>query len=448
MKQSLIALAITPILLSGCSSLPGETPFEQVNQSVVKSTADERVLIIEKKSPDNHQGHVIYADNNLHKYFIPNNVNSRDELPDVQVKTSMHLIDYDLSGIMTMLTDSVDMSFIIDREVVEQSATSSFRLKGKFPDVMKQIGQAYNVVFDVNGNNIHIKKRTHYSVSLPPMNPHAKKRIVESLVNNGATEIDDKSLNTIQYVADQESNQRITGYLDMVRQTNSLVTYKLYIWDVEIGDEQSIDWGGYEKVVKRIKKDASMEFNGSSKISMTSNCQDSSAIDPELIQTFLLTQGKVKLYKNPDFMALTGTRETMSFSKYMDIVNKDGIARTSLAFMPNYSGGLVKTQLKINMGAFSSDNKRNETGKGLSDHLSFSSYPGGASLVTGIEAPNTNEGKRSEIAIYAMPTVILLDKPTKGFIERQNYQAEHACRKEMARNESSSALKELLIKKK
>lgn len=438
MKLKAIALAIMPVIFTGCTT----TEVKEV-----QNKGEIEKIVVEGKKLESKPGYVIYADNDLHQYFIPKNVNSRDEIPNVKVKSSFHLIDYNLNGIMSMLTDAVDMSFIIDREVVDQKSISSFRLKGEFPQIMEQIGRAYDVVFDVNGNNIHIKKRTQYTVGLPPMNMAAKRVVVGNLIKYGATEVDASSTNTIQYVADQRASQKISGYLDMVRQTNSLITYDVYIWDVEVGREQSIDWGAYQNVVKRLDGERTMELNMSSKVAMSSNCQDSSAIDPELIQAFLLTQGKVKLYKNPDFMILTGTKEGVNFTKYMDEGNSQGRSKTDIRFTPNYTGGLVKTSLEINMGAFSKDKSWLDTDSKLSNKVSFSTYPGGTSLITGIEAPNSNKEKRSEIAVYVKPSVILLEKPKGDFIERQNYQAEFACRTEKSRQESSSALKLLLNKK-
>jgi hypothetical protein len=450
-KKSLLVTAIVS-MMSGCATTGGFDPVNNKDANTLTPVIQAADMKLENQPSVKYREplspYLIYSDNEFQKYFVPVNVNSRNEIPNMLITSNVRLVDYSLHGIMTALTDAAGMSFIIDREVMSQNAQKSFKLRGSLAEVMEQIARAFDVVYDINGNNISIKKRTEFSVQIPPMNKAAKQAIVQTIQQYGGSNIRFNNDETIHYVADFAAKQRIDGYLNMVRESKSLVVYDVYVWDVTLDENKSIDWAMYDKLVMSMKDSTkSMRFTPESSVTMQTNCRENSAIDPTFIQTFLSNQGSVKYYQQPDLMLLSGTSESVSYTKYMDNSVKKQVGRTIVTLDGDYTGGLVRTKLKLSMGTYENSGKPNVTD--LSDRMDsenlFSVYPGGAALITGVEAPNIIKGKRSELAVLIKPSVILLDKPANGFFKFQEEQAERACRTEMKERENSITFRKLVL---
>lgn len=389
--------------------------------------------------------YLIYSDNEVQKYFIPIKIHSRNSFPNLTVKSNARMVDYNLDSIMTVVTDASNMSFIIDADVADHQADKSFKLRGSLPEIMNQIARAFDVVYDINGNNIHIKKRTDFVVHIPPINDKAKKIIADALIEYGATDVRYDDPVTIHYTADFKAQEAISGYLNMIKETKSLVVYDLRIWDVEHDKDKAIDWGTYDKLVMKLK-DATktMRFNPSSKVTMMSNCRGDSAIDPTFIKDFLSTQGRVRFMHQPDLMMLSSTDETVYYTKPVDGTS---VINSALNITGDYIGGMVRTTMRIKIGskAIDSNGDKIDLTNDLVSKTNTSVYPGGTALITGIEEPNQNPNKRSELVVLIKPSVILLDKPTPGFFSFQEKQAERACRVEQRERENSVTFRKMLL---
>ncbi len=251
-----------------------------------------------------------------------------DELPGNIVVPTTNLNAVPITAALQAVLSGTDVSISWDTGTLGDRLVTVMNLSGPLPKVVEKICGAAKVFCSYRNGSMELQDKDTFIVSMPPV---AKAISKESGSSSGGgtnsmvdtigqlvgtkVQLDDQGGNVI-YTTDVEGENRVSRYLEQLRNGRPLVVMQMYIWEVTLNKESGagINWSKFQ--VPNIGSPlAKLALSGTSAFttldqqsgSVSVGAVTSGKLNTNSLITFLSTQGRVQTISSPQITFVSGS---------------------------------------------------------------------------------------------------------------------------------------------
>ena len=334
-----------------------------------------------------------------------------DDLPARILIPTTNLQQVPVVAALEAVLSGTDISLSYAGTKFDDRLVTLLNLSGPLPKVVQRICAAARIFCTAREGNLELKEQQSFIIELPPIERavtgssggKASNSIVEAIsrLAGSKAEADEAGGNLI-YTTNVEGQERVSNYLEQLRNGRPLVVLQMYIWEVSLDSTASrgINWkdlkiadfgGNYEQVglnsataLNAITGGVSMGAVLSGKVSAT------------VVANFLSTQGAVQTLSNPQLTFVSGSAAEFRVGGTRSYVSSVGQLTNTVAGTTTGSTGVgtntvstdkLETGLKINVnGSYESGVIFSTLAVAITDLVKIESVTAGA---TTLQLPET-----------------------------------------------------------
>lgn len=435
LKNSILSVAVLGVI-AGCNTAPvkeAEKPF--TNEVVEQSEAKDQENFLEGWERPNVTAYSpalkVMPKND---YLKPSPAKGVDVFPSGYSVERYRVFGDQLYNLVERVLVPTDYDFMIEPDAAKLNTRKAYTLQGDLPAVLKTIEEVYEVIVTLDENRFTFQKWAEYSVRLPEFNEQVVSDVSENLKLAGARSIRYEPMTkTLHYSVDFKSRERVASYLHKVRTLSPMIEYEVHFFEVSLPAGKGVDWSKYNQLV--IKYDEELpEAEDGAQTSVLS-CAEST-LDATLLHKFLNTQGEVRFVRQPELVSFSGYPVKFGFSE-KSTKGLGEIYKTEVSFKSSYSYGRVEGAVKVDVGTLIGANTINADSIKLINEDRISTYPGGAALITGIDARHRAEHENVQYIMLVKPSVTFIESPGHQHLLQATDQARMACNLEKSKRRDS-----------
>ncbi len=407
--------------VAGCSGFdtPTATPTTGRNPTVAEvPSADETV-----RGEDDPPIVTLELGSALHEHRLT----TSEDLPSSIMIPTTNLNAVPVTAALQAVLAGTDVSLSWDTSTFDDHLVTVVNLSGSLPRVVDKICASARVFCSYRHGSIALSDKETFIVTLPPI---AKATGAEgSAAAAGNTmadtigqlakdkvELDEQGGNII-YTADVDGEERVSQYIEQLRNGRPLVVMQLYIWEVTLNKENSegVNWtqlsipklGGLTDNIALSAPASTLTSVATGGVSL--GAITAGKISANVVATFLATQGRVQSISNPQITFVSGSSAHFMaggnqnyISQVGQLVTASNVSGTSSANSNNGIGtntvstATITTGLKVDVsGAYETGVIFANLDLSLTNLTSLQSVDTGAG--TSIQLPTTSDRKVSTI---------------------------------------------------
>jgi hypothetical protein len=401
--------AVLPLLLFGCANatLPGAKQiFGRLPQLPEVPAAEETV-----RGEDDPPVVTLKMGKTLHEHFLSRS----DELPTDIIIPTTNLQNVPVASALEAVLAGTDVSLSYQSESFSDRLVTLVNLNGPLPKVVQRICSAAKIFCISRDGNLELKDRENFIVELPPIErgrttgAAAANTIVDAVSQlAGSKAQEDEAGGNLLYTTDVEGQERVSKYLEQLRNGRPLVVLQMYIWEVSLDGESAagINWknlttnqfgGNFSKILNLNSTDAISAVTGG--VSMGAVL--SGKISAQVIANFLNTQGVVQTLSNPQLTFVSGSSAEFRVGGTRTYVSSVGqLTSNTVSGSTSSSNGVgtntvatdkIETGLKINVnGSYESGVIFSTLTLAITDLIKIDSVSTGSTTLQLPETTNRN----------------------------------------------------------
>lgn len=401
--------AALPLLLFGCANatLPGaKQVFGRLPQLPEVPAAEETV-----RGEDDPPVVTLKMGKTLHEHFLSRS----DELPTDIIIPTTNLQNVPVASALEAVLAGTDVSLSYQSESFSDRLVTLVNLNGPLPKVVQRICSAAKIFCISRDGNLELKDRENFIVELPPIErgrttgAAAANTIVDAVSQlAGSKAQEDEAGGNLLYTTDVEGQERVSKYLEQLRNGRPLVVLQMYIWEVSLDGESAagINWknlttnqfgGNFSKILNLNSTDAITAVTGG--VSMGAVL--SGKISAQVIANFLNTQGVVQTLSNPQLTFVSGSSAEFRVGGTRTYVSSVGqLTSNTVSGSTSSSNGVgtntvatdkIETGLKINVnGSYESGVIFSTLTLAITDLIKIDSVSTGSTTLQLPETTNRN----------------------------------------------------------
>jgi Flp pilus assembly secretin CpaC len=346
-KHSLIlGMLITILLVPGCTGpdVTNAKPTVGRNPQVAETpSADETV-----RGEDDPPIVTVELGSALHEHRL----SAGDELPGNIIIPTTNLNAVPVTAALQAVLAGTDVSLSWDTGSLGDRLVTVVNLSGPLPKVVRQICSSAKVFCNFRHGTLELVDKDTFIVALPPIAktsgasgsggaaPSGSANSMVEAINqliNGKAQVDEQGGN-ILYTADVESEERVSMYLEQLRNGRPLIVLQLYIWEVTLNKEngQGIQWNelrlsdigpGYSSLALNALTNNNTLAGTSGSVSI--GAVTSGRLNTNSLITFLATQGRVQTISNPQVTFISGSGSVLKVGGKQRYISQVGQLVTS-----------------------------------------------------------------------------------------------------------------------
>lgn len=359
--------AALPLLLFGCASADlseAQRTFGRKPHLPEIPAAEETV-----RGDDDPPVVTLKMGKTLHEHFLSRS----DELPADIIIPTTNLQNVPVASALEAVLAGTDVSLSYQSESFSDRLVTLVNLNGPLPKVVQRICSAAKIFCVSRDGNLELKDRENFIVELPPIErgrttgAAAANTIVDAVSQlAGSKAQEDEAGGNLLYTTDVEGQERVSKYLEQLRNGRPLVVLQMYIWEVSLDGESAagINWqnlttkpfgGNFSKILNLNSTDAITAVSGG--VSMGAVL--SGKISAQVIANFLNTQGVVQTLSNPQLTFVSGSSAEFRVGGTRTYVSSVGqLTSNTVSGSTSSSNGVgtntvatdkIETGLKINV---------------------------------------------------------------------------------------------------
>ena len=305
--------AALPLFLLGCADLelPGaKKVFGRLPQLPEVPAADETV-----RGEDDPPVVTLKMGNALREQVLSRS----DALPADIIIPLTNLQNVPVASALEAVLSGTDISLAYQSEGFSDRLVTLVNLSGPLPKVVQRICSAAKIFCLARDGNLELKDRETFIVGLPPIERGragtAAANTIVSAVSQlaGSKAEEDEAGGNLLYTTDVAGQERVSKYLEQLRNGRPLIVLQMYIWEVSLDGESAagINWknlttnkfGGEFSKITLNSDDAISAVTGG--VSMGAVL--SGKVSTQIIANFLNTQGVVQTLSNPQLTFVSGS---------------------------------------------------------------------------------------------------------------------------------------------
>jgi len=247
-----------------------------------------------------------------------------DSLPASIIIPTTNLQNVPVTAALEAVLAGTDISLAYQGSDLDARMVTLRNLSGPLPKVVQRICSAARIFCVAREGSLELKERESFVIELPPIeravtkgtgSSGAANTIVDAIsqLAGGKASADEAGGNLI-YTTDVEGQERVSKYLEQLRNGRPLVVIQMYIWEVSLDSQAAagINWkdltipqigGNLDKVALNSTSEALSAVTGG--VSMGAVL--SGKISAQLVANFLSTQGAVQTLSNPQLTFVSGS---------------------------------------------------------------------------------------------------------------------------------------------
>ncbi len=242
-----------------------------------------------------------------------------DALPADIIIPTTNLQNVPVASALEAVLAGTDISLAYQSEGFNDRLVTLVNLSGPLPKVVQRICSAAKIFCISRDGNLELKERESFIVELPPIErgraTTAAANTIAAAVSQlaGSKAEEDEAGGNLLYTTNVEGQERVSKYLEQLRNGRPLVVLQMYIWEVSLEGEAAagINWkdlttnkfGGEFSKIRLNSDDAISAVAGG--VSMGAVL--SGKVSAQLIAKFLNTQGVVQTLSNPQLTFVSGS---------------------------------------------------------------------------------------------------------------------------------------------
>lgn len=296
-----------------------------------------------------------------------------DSLPD-QVRVPLtNLQNVPVTAALEAVLAGTDISLSYQGKELNDRLVTLLNLSGPLPKVVQRICSAARIFCVAREGNLELKEEQSFVIELPPIERVGGKSsggatantIVDAIsrLAGSKAEADEAGGNLI-YTTTVEGQERVSKYLEQLRNGRPLVVVQMYIWEVSLDSEASrgINWkdfkissfGGKTESVGLTAAEALSSVTGGVSLGAVL----SGKVSATVVANFLSTQGVVQTLSNPQLTFVSGSSAEFRVGGTRSYVSSVGQLTNAVAGTTTGSTGVgsntvstdkIETGLKINV---------------------------------------------------------------------------------------------------
>lgn len=296
-----------------------------------------------------------------------------DDLPARILIPTTNLQQVPVVAALEAVLSGTDISLSYAGTKFDDRLVTLLNLSGPLPKVVQRICAAARIFCTAREGNLELKEQQSFIIELPPIERaltsgnggKANNSIVEAIsrLAGSKAEADEAGGNLI-YTTNVEGQERVSNYLEQLRNGRPLVVLQMYIWEVSLDSQASrgINWkdlkiaefgGNYEQIGLNSATAFSAITGGVSMGAVLSG-----KISATVVANFLSTQGAVQTLSNPQLTFVSGSAAEFRVGGTRSYVSSVGQLTNTVAGTTTGSTGVgtntvstdkLETGLKINV---------------------------------------------------------------------------------------------------
>lgn len=296
-----------------------------------------------------------------------------DSLPDNVRVPLTNLQNVPVTAALEAVLAGTDISLSYQGKELNDRLVTLLNLSGPLPKVVQRICSAARIFCVAREGNLELKEEQSFVIELPPIERATTKSTggatansivdaISRLAGNKA-EADEAGGNLI-YTTTVEGQERVSKYLEQLRNGRPLVVVQMYIWEVSLDSEASrgINWkdlkisnfGGNTESIGLTASEALSSVTGGVSLGAVL----SGKVSATVVANFLSTQGVVQTLSNPQLTFVSGSSAEFRVGGTRSYVSSVGQLTNSVAGTTTGGTGVgsntvstdkIETGLKINV---------------------------------------------------------------------------------------------------
>lgn len=295
-----------------------------------------------------------------------------DELPGNIIVPSTNLNAVPITAALQAVLSGTDVSISWDTGTLGDRLVTVMNLSGPLPKVVEKICGAAKVFCSFRNGSMELAEKDTFVVAMPPVaksvssssstggsssggggggGSNSMVDTISQLVG-GKVQLDDQGGNVI-YTTDVEGEERVSRYLENLRNGRPLVVMQLYIWEVTLDKENAagINWSKFSipnvgSPLAKLGLAATSSFTTADqqKGSVSVGAVTTGKLNTNSLITFLSTQGRVQTISSPQVTFVSGSSAELKVGgkqRYISQVGQlVGTTNTSGTTNANTSSGV------------------------------------------------------------------------------------------------------------
>jgi Flp pilus assembly secretin CpaC len=296
-----------------------------------------------------------------------------DRLPEKIMIPTTNLQNVPVTAALEAVLAGTDISLSYQGGSFDDRLVTLLNLNGSLPKVVQRICSAARIFCVAREGNLELKEEQSFVIELPPIERATTKGATGTATNTivdaisrlaGSKAEADEAGGNLIYTTNVEGQERVSKYLEQLRNGRPLVVVQMYIWEVSLDSAASrgIDWknlkisdfGGNTEKIGLSSSDALAAVTGG--VSMGAVL--SGKISATVVANFLSTQGVVQTLSNPQLTFVSGSSAEFRVGGTRSYVSSVGQLSNTVAGTSTGSTGVgtntvstdkIETGLKINV---------------------------------------------------------------------------------------------------
>jgi Flp pilus assembly secretin CpaC len=297
-----------------------------------------------------------------------------DELPGNIIVPTTNLNAVPITAALQAVLAGTDVSISWDTGTLGDRLVTVMNLSGPLPKVVEKICAAAKVFCSFHSGSMELMEKDTFIVAMPPMskavsagsssgngvtsstsgvnNGGGTNTMVETISQlvGGKIQLDEQGGNVL-YTADVESENRVSRYLQQLRNGRPLVVMQLYIWEVTLNKENAagINWTKFNLpefgppwLKTALSSTSNFTTPAQASGSVSVGAVTSGKIDTNSLFSFLSTQGLVQTISNPQMTFVSGSAAELKVGGQQTYISQVGqlvgTTNTSGTTNPNTNG--------------------------------------------------------------------------------------------------------------
>ncbi len=302
----------------------------------------------------------------------PKRLSKGDELPGNIIIPTTNLNAVPITAALQAVLSGTDVSMSWNTGTLGDNLVTVVNLSGPLPKVVERICSAAKVFCSFRNGSLELADKETFIVSMPPIAKGANvlgsgaNTMVDTItqLSGGKAQVDDQGGNVI-YSTDVDGQERVTQYLEQLRNGRPLVVMQLYIWEVTLDKQNSagINWSEFKLghiplgPLGQLAASSASSFASVTGDSVSLGAITSGRVNSSSVVQFLSTQGRVQTISNPQITFVSGSTakfvaggEQSYISSVGQLVSATNVSGTNNASSTTGVGTNTINQDKIKTG--------------------------------------------------------------------------------------------------
>ena len=284
-----------------------------------------------------------------------------DEFPGNIIVPTTNLSAVPITAALQAVLAGTDVSLSWDTGKLGNRLVTVMNLSGPLPKVVEKICAAAKVFCTYRNGTMELQEKDTFIVSMPPVSKSVgsgggsgggANSMVDTLsqIVGSKVQLDEQGGNVL-YTADVEAENRVSRYLEQLRNGRPLVVLQLYIWEVTLNKENAagINWSQLQLPTLgppwlRTALESTGEFTSPSGASgsVSVGAITTGKLNTNSLLSFLSTQGSVQTISNPQMTFVSGLNAELKVGGQETYISQVGqlvgTTNTSGTANPNTNG--------------------------------------------------------------------------------------------------------------